>query len=198
MTSAPSLMSPVATGREVIPGLPTHSGGRKGAGDAFRITTRFDHPSSVRLFITRRTGLRMICDHRQRATSSPARTFGPTSCSWNSNEVTTPKITAAYREWPSKIRFFQPAPRIDQLPIGRHQIRRDHVVDGHAVLAGQPLKPPPSISPAMPVMELTPTGSASAWACARGRYRLTTRRVRCARSSFWDRYEPTACATDRA
>ena len=95
----------------------------------------------------------------------PDSTCGPSGCSLNSNEVTTPKLPPPPRSAQNRSGFPRPL-TCRSLPSAvttSAEIRLSMVNPNLRVV--QP-KPPPSVRPATPVVELMPSGVTSPNSCA--------------------------------
>ncbi len=87
-----------------------------------------------------------------------------TGWAWNRKLVTTPKLPPPPRSAQKRSGILRLA-RGDEAAVGEHHVGFEQVVDGEAVFAREVAVPPPSVSPATPVVETMPNGTARPKAC---------------------------------
>ncbi len=143
---------------------PCHSAGRNGSGGAFRITAQTVSSSGASLAMRRNSGSNSSA-FSSGCTINPDRTSGPSGWSLNSNEVTTPKLPPPPRSAQNRsgLSLSLARTRLPSAVTTSAEMRLSMVSPNLRVV--QP-NPPPSVRPATPVVELMPSGVASACACA--------------------------------
>ena len=143
-------------------GLPCQASGMNGAGGAWRSTAQTVISSGASAQIRRRP-------RSSSAASSigwmisPDSTSGPRACRRNSKAATTPKLPPPPRSAQKRSGFSSAlARRSRPSAVTTSAATRLSMVSPNLRVI-QP-KPPPRVSPAMPVVELIPVGTASPWA----------------------------------
>ena len=144
--------------------VPCTGSGRNGSGGALRITAQTF--SSVGIFAANSRYLRStVGASSNENTSRPHSTWGPTGCSLNSKRVTTPKLPPPPRSAQNSSGF-SVALATTCLPSAVTTSADSRLSTVRPCLRDSQPKPPPSVSPATPVVELMPSGVASPKACA--------------------------------
>ena len=142
--------------------LPCTLTGRKGSGGAFRRTTHTLSSSGADLTNSRYCW-RTCFAWSMGKTINPAMISGPTGWSLNSNCVTTPKLPPPPLIAQNKSVFsFSLARILSPSAVTISAATRLSIVMPY-FRVNHP-KPPPNVRPAIPVVELIPTGVASPWA----------------------------------
>ena len=116
--------------------LPCQSSGRNGSGGALRRTTQTVSSSGASA-TKRAIAVEQLPGLVEGMTISPDSTSGPIGWSWNSNEVTTPKLPPPPRIAQNRSGFSVALART-QLAVGGDHVGGQQIVDRQAVLAAEP------------------------------------------------------------